>query len=102
MKARFTAGQRRTFVREWRQSGLSSKKFAEGRDFHPVTLCAWARAEPPSTRLVEVEVAPNEDAESRTEQWAWVLKGPGGELRGASLDLDSLRVLVQGVVRGQR
>lgn len=102
MKARFTAGQRRAFVREWRRSGLSSKKFAEGRDFHPVTLCAWARAEPPSTRLVEVEVAPSEDADLAAAGWAWELKGPGGELRGGALDLDSLRVLVQGVVRGQR
>ncbi len=102
MKRKFTTAQRRAFVREWRQSGLSSKKFAEGRDFHPVTLCAWARAESAPTRLVEVEVTPNEDADLATAGWAWVLKGPGGELSGGALDLDSLRVLVNGVVRGQR
>ena len=104
MQSRYTAGQRRAFVREWKRSGLSAKAFAEGRPFHSVTLCNWARAEARGftrgPRLVEVVATPTEGREPSS--WAWELKGPGGELRGVGLDAEALRVLVQGVVGGGR
>lgn len=90
-------------MREWKRSGLSAKAFAEGRNFHPVTLCNWARAMGGAARvprLVEVVPTPKEARES--SPWAWELKGPGGELRGAAIDLETLRVLVHGIVGGRR
>ena len=87
-------------MREWRRSKLSAKAFAEGRGFHPVTLCNWGRAEARAMQLVEVVATPVEERDS--PQWAWELKGPGGELRGAALDVGTLRVLVEGVVGGGR
>jgi len=101
MRKRFTPKQRRAFVREWRRSRLSAKAFAVGRGFHPVTLCKWGRAERSDeergVRFVEVVPTPAE-----ASQWVWELKGPGGELRGGTLDVEALRVLVRGVVRGVR
>ncbi len=104
MQPKFTNGQRRAYVREWKRSGLSAKAFSEGRNFHPVTLCNWARAnaarEDRVPRLVEVVPTPKEEGEP--SPWAWELKGPGGELRGAAIDLETLRVLVHGIVGGRR
>ena len=104
MQARFTQGQRRAFVREWQRSGVSAKAFADGRGFHPVTLCNWARAQArgrgPGLRLLEVVATPTQTRE--ISQWAWELKGSGGELRGVALDADALRVLVEAVVGGRR
>jgi len=103
MEARFTERERRALVSEWRRSGLSAKAFSEGRGFHPLTLCRWARAEQQGEqglRLVEVVADPPREPDS--QQWAWELKGPGGELRGQSLDAHLLRVLVAGVVEGRR
>lgn len=82
---------------------MSAKAFSEGRGFHPLTLCRWARAEQQGEqglRLVEVVADPPREPDS--QQWAWELKGPGGELRGQSLDAHLLRVLVAGVVEGRR
>ena len=104
MQSRFTNGQRRAYVREWKRSGLSAKAFAEGRNFHPVTLCNWARADTRGAargaRLVEVVPTPKEERESSA--WAWEFKGPGGELRGVTIDVETLRVLVHGIVGGRR
>ena len=103
MQPRFTAGQRRAFVREWKRSGVSAKAFAEGQAFHPVTLCNWARADARgvSPGLQLVEVVPTPIAECEASPWAWELKGPGGELRGVALDAEALGVLVRGVVGGR-
>ena len=106
MESKFTSGQRRAYVREWRRSGLSAKAFAEGRNFHPVTLCNWARAETRGAalapRLVEVVPTPEEERKRESLAWAWELKGPGGELRGVAIDGETLRVLVHGIVGGRR
>lgn len=68
-----------------------------------MTLYRWARGEQQGEQglgLVEVRTDLPEEPES--QRWAWELKGPGGELRGRSVDAHLLRVLVAGVVEGRR
>jgi hypothetical protein len=92
--------ERERWVREWRRSKLTAKEFSDKHGLPLSSLYRWSRAAPATVQerglapvMRFIEAVPI-GARERDGVWVWEFEGPGGVVRGRTLDRTGLTELL--------